>query len=71
MLVISGIYAIVGSLLLGGTTAMIMKEEEREAKKKVKKVDNTSTKYYESQPIGKMYNIVIDESVEKNNKEVA
>ncbi len=61
MLVTAGIYAMVGSLLLGGTTALIMKEENNDMKKCKIKNNNTQIKYDETQPIGKMYNIVIED----------
>ena len=61
MLVTAGIYAMVGSLLLGGTTALIMKEENKDMKKSKIKNHNTQIKYDETQSIGRMYNIIIED----------
>lgn len=61
MLVTAGIYTMVGSLLLGGTTALIMKEEKNDMKKRKSVKNIQPVQYEEVEPIGKMYNIIIED----------
>lgn len=67
MLFETAVYGLFGSLVCGSASLLILhsenqEEKEREKRKAKKKyIDATSTEYYERQPIGKMYNIVIED----------